>query len=656
MRARSVIVLTGVLASLLGVPARAAAAPAAAGCDPIDPAACLLPFPNDWYTVGDPKTGTGRRIDMTAAQTPRNTLGKAVDPAEWNRNDGFSPGSMLLAHVPGLDLARTGAAPITDIGGSLAPDAPIVVVDTATGERWPYFAELDANATDPARRALIVRPAKNFLEGHRYAVALRDLRDAAGRVIPPTAAFTRLLGPDLPAGDPLRARQAAERATLADLAARGVTTEGLYLAWDFTVASGRNLSERILKIRDDAFAKLGARTPGYLVTEVTENPADDPIAREVRGTISVPSYLNLPGGPPGSRFHYGPDGLPSQLPFNVQLAGFQCEIPRSAYSTPGRAALYGHGLLGAESEVGSGAVKALAAEHGFVFCATKWAGLSQDDVATAVLALADLSGFPALADRMQQGLLNMMWLGRAMTTGLAGDRAFRSPGGKSVIDTSLGLSYDGNSQGGIMGGALTAVSTDLRRSVLGVPGMNYSTLLNRSTDFSTYATVMNLAYPDRLDQQIGLALLQMLWDRGEADGYAQHMTSDPLPGTPPHQVLMHVAFGDHQVSPLAAEVEARTIGARIHRPATAEGRNPDTVPYWGIPALPEGPFTGSGLVIWDSGSPYQPLTNTPPSSDTRDPHSDPRKSADARRQAAIFLKTGEIVDVCAGLPCRAAGG
>lgn len=29
-----------------------------------------------------------------------------------------------------------------------------------------------------------------------------------------------------------------------------------------------------------------------------------------------------------------------------------------------------------------------------------------------------------------------------------------------------------------------------------------------------------------------IALLQMLWDRGEADGYAQHLTSDPLPNTP----------------------------------------------------------------------------------------------------------------------------
>ncbi len=45
-----------------------------------------------------------------------------------------------------------------------------------------------------------------------------------------------------------------------------------------------------------------------------------------------------------------------------------------------------------------------------------------------------------------------------------------------------------------MGGALTAVSPDIRRAVLGVPAMNYSTLLNRSADFPEYAQVLDLFY------------------------------------------------------------------------------------------------------------------------------------------------------------------
>ena len=91
--------------------------------------------------------------------------------------------------------------------------------------------------------------------------------------------------------------------------------------------------------------------------------------------------------------------------------------------------------------------------------------------------------------------------------------------------------------------------------------MNYSTLLRRSVDFDQYAQVLYANYPNELERPLILSLIQTLWDRGEANGYAHHMTRDPYADTPPHTVLMHVAFGDHQVANVAAEVQARTIGA-----------------------------------------------------------------------------------------------
>ena len=65
--------------------------------------------------------------------------------------------------------------------------------------------------------------------------------------------------------------------------------------------------------------------------------------------------------------------------------------------------------------------------------------------------------------------------------GFLSDPAFHADGttlaSPPVIDTSK-LYYNGNSQGGILGGALTAVSPDFTRASLGVPAMGYSTLLN----------------------------------------------------------------------------------------------------------------------------------------------------------------------------------
>src|SRR2546428_9352530 len=76
-------------------------------CDPLDKALCLLPFPNDRFTTPDPSTSTGLRVDFSPAEMPRSIAGKPIDPTEWNRNDGFSPGSDLLTFVPGLDLRQT---------------------------------------------------------------------------------------------------------------------------------------------------------------------------------------------------------------------------------------------------------------------------------------------------------------------------------------------------------------------------------------------------------------------------------------------------------------------------------------------------------------------------------------------------------------------
>jgi hypothetical protein len=124
-----------------------------------------------------------------------------------------------------------------------------------------------------------------------------------------------------------------------------------------------------------------------------------------------------------------------------------------------------------------------------------------------------------------------------------------------------------------------------------------------------------------------------------------------MPGTPVHTVLLHEAFGDQQVANVATEVEARTIGARAHRPALAAGRSQDVTPLWGVPSLGSAPFDGSAIVIWDSGTPAPPALNTPPRVG-KDPHEDPRAWPAARQQKSAFLQRhGRVVDVCGGGPC-----
>jgi hypothetical protein len=618
-------------------------------CDSLDTRHCLLPFPSDTFTVDDASTDTGKRVAFARASMPANNDGVHADPTEWNRNDGFSPGQAISLFVPGLDVEASGIPNVTNIAASLAPDAAIVLVDATTGDRHPYWAELDASVENDIDRVLYIRPAVNFPEGHRIVVGMRGLKNAGGQAIEPQSKVFLAYRDRNDTGNPvLEARRARYETVFGDLTKAGLDRSTLYLAWDFTIASERNLSERMLKIRDDAFTALGDAAPEFTIDNVEPGGADGQLASKVMGTVKVPLYLTGTGEP-GSRLVGGEAGeLPARNGDATYDAPFICIIPKQALVQPARISLYGHGLLGDPDEVDAGNVQDMAQEHNVVFCATAWIGMAANDIPNAIAILGDIGRFASLADRSQQGFLNALFLARVMKhpDGLSSNEAFAGR-----LDTSE-VYYDGNSQGGIMGGALTAVSTDITRSVLGVPGMNYSTLLQRSVDWDTYRLIYEPAYPTMIERGIGISLIQMLWDRAEANGYALHMTSDPLPNTPAHEVLMHVAFGDHQVSQYAAEVEARTIGAHMYCPPTADARLPGE-PHWNLECVGSDRVDGSVLVIWDSGAAAPPIDNRAPS-EGEDPHGDPRSSPAARRQKSEFLAAdGLFVDECGAEPCRA---
>jgi hypothetical protein len=635
----------------------------AEGCEFLGQSRCLLPFPNDWFTEADSASATGRRVHLDPDAMPANQAGTRIDPTEWNRNDGFSQGSAIIVHVPGVDLARSGAAPVTDMARSLAPDQPIVLLDTTTGERWPFFAELDANATSDATRALVIRPARNFHAGHHIVVGLRNLRRANGSLIAPSRAF-EVYRDLIPTFVPeIEQRRAAMNATIGALEGDGVDRRSLHLAWDFTVASDESITGRSLHLRDDAFATIGAGAPAFTVSSVQDDVSDT-IFRRVTGTVTVPKYLTGTGGP-GSRFDYGGSTDPDELPTrNGTLeAAFICNIPRSATAagadpvTPARALVYGHGLLGNATEVNAFGHAANGTNS--VMCAMPWIGMSSEDVPNVVSILGDLSGFPTLVDRLQQGFLNFQFLARAMKSpsGFVTHAAFRAgTPAKPVIATGEAF-FNGNSQGGILGGALTALSKEWTRAVLGVPAMNYSTLLTRSIDYDQFKPLNAAAYPDELQQALGLTFIQMLWDRGEGNGYVAHLTTDPLPGTPQHQVLLIGAFGDHQVANVATETEARSApGMRVWQPALRAGRSPDVTPMWGIPSVPAVPYGGSVLVMWDYGTPAPPTTNTPNRAGN-DPHGLGSANPLLIQQVDAFLRAnGTFVDVCGGGPCVSTGG
>ncbi|HEY2438064.1 MAG TPA: hypothetical protein VGH93_12850 [Solirubrobacteraceae bacterium] len=647
----------------------------AADCQPFGASPCLLPFPDNRLTIADASTPTGVRVDLPAAAMPVNRLGERIEVGEYDRADGFSPGSSIVVHVPGLDngaaLRASGVAGLGAVSRSLQADHPIALIDEQTGRRQAMFSELDPTAFTPQTSDLIIHPAADLLAGHTYVVALRNLRNARDRPIAAPAWFQLLLG-----GTRLSPRAAPERARYARifLALRraGIVKRGLYEAWDFTVASTRSLDARLVAIRDDAFAQLGdplaadgqtrGRAPTFTVTSVEQL---GPQLRRVQGTLEVPCYLTACGEGVPAGFNYAsgaPDALPSQIPGAIATVPFDCIVPSSATAAqPARVALYGHGLLSSRAEVEAAWMQQMAIQHNLAFCASDWWGLASADLTTLVEALRNVNELPSVVDRIQQGILNMLYLGRLMISpqGLASSAALQS-GGRPLIDTS-NLYYDGNSIGGILGGVLTAVSPDVRRAVLGVTGSDFFTLLVPHGDvFAKFGEFVTRNYPDHSLHPLILDLLEQVWTRADPGGYAERMTSQPLPQTPAHTVLMQIAYGDFQVSMYPAAVEARSIGASAHEPALDTSRDGagDRQLLFGIPPITHYPFAGSAIFVWDSGrghTPQPPLEGPagPRSASDSDPHEDPRYTPAAQEQSSLFMQPqGQVVDVCDGAPCH----
>jgi hypothetical protein len=659
--------------------AKPAAGRPAADCQPFSRTPCLLPFPNNLFTRHDRSSATGLRVALPAAAMPVNAKGQRISAAEYNRNDGFSPGSAMIVHVHGLDnakaFARTGAVGLLNMKQAFAKNAPIVVIDETTGKRQLIYSQLDANAATPQDTNLMIVPGKELAEGHTFVVALRRLRSANGRILGAPSWFAKLRdNRRLPANErPQRGRYAK---IFTALKRAGIGRPSLYEAWDFTVASEKSLTSRLLSIRNKAFEQLGdhnladgrveGRAPGFSVTSNTPL-SSAPTIRDIQGTFQVPCYLVTCGETATTGFHYSsskPDALPTQIPGNVATAQFECIVPASASAANrARISLYGHGLLGSHGEVTDSWVRDLATRFNMVFCATNWWGLADGDTPLAGEAVANLSLFPVLVDRLQQGVLNTLFLGRLMLNpqGLATNPAFQLAG-RSVLDTSH-LYYDGNSQGGIEGGLATAVAPDWRRAVLGVTGIDYGNMLiQRSTDFAgptaAFKPILDASYPDLSLYPVITDLIQQLWDRGDPDGYAQHMTTNPLPGTPAHAVLLQNAYGDFQVSQYAGAAEARTIGASAVEPALDPSRARDRNLLFGIPAVQKYPFAGSAIELWDSGPGRvqpPPVGNVPPTATPNniDPHHDPRETPLAQTQISDFLEpNGMVVNVCGGKPCH----
>src|SRR5262249_23625753 len=151
--------------------------------------------------------------------------------------------------------------------------------------------------------------------------------------------------------------------------------------------------------------------------------------------------------------------------------------------------------------------------------------------------------------------------------------------------------------GGVMGSSLMNWSPDMARGVLNVEGAGWSNLIQRSLNWSIFSLVVNGAYPDKLDQQILIDILQAHLD--PVDGMS---VAPGLLAIPGKQLLMQMAVNDFQVPNLATEVHARTLGIPLlsDTALTIKGLS-----------IQKGPLP-SALTVWDLHEEVPPPGNVAP--------------------------------------------
>lgn len=616
------------------------------------PPGCALPWPSNLYLKEDATRKTGYTLQFGSHSLPENKQGLSIDSGTYRKRDGYSVGTPLLLVIPGLDLTKFASE--DHIERSIEKDAPLLLfeVSGSTVRRVPYWVERDSLDQDSSRPTVFVRPAEILKEATRYVVALREIKDQSGNVIPPSPAFARLRDGKTASIAALRDRQARFDKTFSFLEGQGISKNSLTLAWEFHTASSESMHGDLLAMRDDALARVGAKGPELTVEKVVEyaktndgsgRPVDQYIGIEITGTFEVPSYLDIVNisGFAGSLLHRDAKGKPTAL--GTRKPRFWIRIPHNAIGGPPHGlVLYGHGLLGEGDQVRSGFNSKIANDHKLIFFSADLTGMATEDAVPLLSILSELSRFPSLADRLHQGLTEWVLLARSMRERL-GELPIAVS--KKIQINKSELFYSGISQGGIFGASFMAITPDMTYGHLGVPGNNYNTLLQRSEDFAQFAPVVASAYRDPVNQNLALATIQILWDSTDPVSHLRHLSAEPFPGNQAHHVLLAPAKGDHQVAVITDEIATRGglgIALMEHYDKQRKVALVNEQKY---------PFKGSGVVLYDFGNPWPAPGNLPPNDMVEDPHEKPRRQDSHNLQMVTFFRTGQIVDVCGGDGC-----
>lgn len=545
-------------------------------------------------------------LAFPAGVLPKVEGGTDLDVERFNWRTGFSRVQTSVALLPvAIDEGSLSSSAAIGIGGSVR------MFDLDTGTEIPCFAELDAHpdALDSGVRALLVRPALAMTPGHTVAVAVTRAVTSGGAPL------------SLPEWTAAKADPHYQ--DLEDqLVALGVSD--VALAWDFPVGDGTLVTRTVSEVSVPAaytFERVrdaDTEEEGYLPPKIW---------RKIEGSFTADTWLVDDVG------FTVTDGAPApQGTAEAQLWAYIPESVRDASSAP--ILLFGHGILSEpddylDDDADESAVIEVADRIGAIVIGTVWRGLTADDQVDTLSVAADFGRFPELTDRLAQGVANNLSLLRLVDEGtLLDDPIFEGKADRSRIY------WYGISLGSIEGAVTLANQSRIDTAVLHVGGSAWSTMLERSSNWTVFEVLVQRGIVDPYDRQLLYSVTQMLWDPVDPASYAEDLQARGF--------LWQESMGDDQVPNLTTELLMRSIGVPLGTPAVTAPHAIDTI------ALPT---AGPVFTQFDPELGYPAEVNRP--ADVTHAHGVPRAWEGTIAQTVTFLQTGQAEHYCGAAACTA---
>jgi hypothetical protein len=526
----------------------------------------LTSFPDDYWTIEEPGTGTGLRVHMPEEHPafsgiPEQYIGLLSQLSEL---DGFGLS-------PGVTLRFSGPAP--EVQPQMLVQGP---------EGWEP-RELTVERLKEGQ-ALLLTPWRPLPPGRRVVVGLRADPSDPDCISP--ALRASLVGEG-----PLADRHAEA------LEALGWAPEEVGALLVYTTQSALEVHEAV--VSDIAAREISA--------EAAASCEASAAWRRCEALLPVGDYRDsaghVPSGPPTVQETY-------ELPVRIWL-------PLDALGAPWPTLLCGHGLGGDRGQcqfladlatpLGYAVMAADAQEHGD--------HPARSGGSTALEQIMALFGFtiapPSLdaftmRDNFQASAWDRLQLLRAAELGwdVDGD-------GRADLDPDR-MAYAGASLGGIMGPQVLHGSARLRGGVLVVPGGGMMTLVRDSETFSLIMGAMKPAEWDMDDLRLALPMVQTLIDPGDAVVYAAALADRRREQEGPDLALL-MALDD--------AIVPNSSTALLAQASEVAGVGPELYSVDGVDFV-EGPLQGNladgstgGLLIWAEtqpaeGAPYEPADHS----------------------------------------------